>query len=320
MDWRLIAAVAAAAGSFCLVAVGARVVLTSSPPQRQTVAAAPTLTSDYRFPAAETPSLMRVQPSTIRAFAGQTSTGQALPSQALPSQALPSQAFPSQAFPSQAFPSQAFPSQAFPSQAFPSQALPSQASASPFAAQDDSTPSVFATEAAVAPGRVDTSPPLVNPPLVTDKSLPGRPEPRAGYKTAAVTPNDGVLPAERPARPLVEAKRPSVVPELRTALPASHYRGVLTSSEIARIRHNLRLTPEQEPAWPRVEAALAEMGRQQMALIRQGQEPRISPNDWPPSRLYAAAGPLLQTLRPDQKETVRKVCRSLGFESVASML
>jgi hypothetical protein len=110
------------------------------------------------------------------------------------------------------------------------------------------------------------------------------------------------------------------VPELQTALPASHYRGVLTVAEISRIRHNLRLTPEQEPAWPRVEAALAEMGRQQIALIRQGLEPRISQNDWPPSRLYSVAGPLLQTLRPDQKETIRKVARSLGFESVASML
>ena len=59
---------------------------------------------------------------------------------------------------------------------------------------------------------------------------------------------------------------------------------------------------------------------QQIALIRHGQEPRISPNEWPPGRLYAAAGALLQTLRPDQKETVRRLCRSLGFESVASML
>jgi len=110
------------------------------------------------------------------------------------------------------------------------------------------------------------------------------------------------------------------VPELHTALPTTHYRGVLTSAEIGRIKHNLRLTPDQEPAWPSVQAALAEIGRQQIALIRQGQEPRISPSDWPPGRLYAVAGPLLRTLRPDQKETVRRLCRSLGFDSVASML
>jgi hypothetical protein len=95
---------------------------------------------------------------------------------------------------------------------------------------------------------------------------------------------------------------------------------VLTSAEIGRIKHNLRLTPDQEPAWPSVQAALAEIGRQQIALIRQGQEPRISPSEWPPGRLYAVAGPLLRTLRPDQKETVRRLCRSLGFDNVASML
>ena len=260
MDWRLIAAVAAAAGSFCIVAVGARVVLTSNPPQRQAAAAAPGL-----VPAS--PPLLGLQPSS------------------------------------------------------PGQAFLDQASTSAFAGQDGATSSRsdLPPEADLGPARVFALPPSFPPP-VTDKSLRPRPEPRAGYKTAALRPSDDALPREPSARPLIETKRPSVVPELHAALPASHYRGVLTPAEISRIRHNLRLTPEQEPAWPRVEAALAEMGRQQMALIRQGQEPRISPNDWPPSRLYAAAGPLLQTLRPDQKETIRKVARSLGFESVASML
>ena len=111
-----------------------------------------------------------------------------------------------------------------------------------------------------------------------------------------------------------------MVPEIQTAPPAPHYRGVLTTAEISRIRHNLRLTPDQEPAWPRVEAALSEMGRQQLTLIRQGKEPRISADDWPAGRLYSLAGPLLQSLRPDQKDVVRKLCRTLGFENVASML
>lgn len=62
------------------------------------------------------------------------------------------------------------------------------------------------------------------------------------------------------------------------------------------------------------------MGRQQIALLRQGQEPRISQSEWPPGRLYSVAGPLLQVLRPDQKETVRRLCRSLGFEAIASMI
>jgi hypothetical protein len=125
---------------------------------------------------------------------------------------------------------------------------------------------------------------------------------------------------EPPMQPAVEVKKNSVVPELHTALPTSRYRGVLTSAEIVRVKSSLRLTPDQERAWPPVEVALAEMGRQQIALIRRGQEPRISASDWPPGRLYAVAGPLLQSLRPDQKETIRRLCRSLGFEGVASLI
>jgi hypothetical protein len=263
MDWRLIAAVSAAAGSFCFVAVGAYVVLTHSPAPKTTSAPAPMLLSEYRFPAAATPSLLSVQP----------------------------------------------------------------AAASPFAPEANAVPVSAATSgAAFAPGRLGASAGSADQPRLVEnfnKSSRGRSEPKQeprGYKTTALTPYDAAPRPEPPPRPMVEVRKSSVAPELHTALPASRYRGVLTSQEIARIRYSLRLTPDQERAWPSVEAALAEMGRQQMALIRRGQEPRISQNDWPPGRLYAAAGPLLQTLRPDQKETVRRLCRSLGFESVASML
>jgi hypothetical protein len=37
-------------------------------------------------------------------------------------------------------------------------------------------------------------------------------------------------------------------------------------------------------------------------------------------RLYYAAQPLLGTLRPDQKERVRSLARSLGYANLASML
>jgi hypothetical protein len=119
---------------------------------------------------------------------------------------------------------------------------------------------------------------------------------------------------------MVELKRPTMVPEIHAALPTAHYQGVLTNAEIFRIKNNLRLSPDQEPKWPPVEAALSEMGRQQIQEIRHGQEPRISQNDWPPQRLYSIAGPLLMSLRPDQKDQVRRLCRSLGFDAVASLL
>jgi hypothetical protein len=155
------------------------------------------------------------------------------------------------------------------------------------------------------------------PPLL---NIETRREHQPPHKLAALTPPDVVPRHEPPPRPMVEVKKPTIVPEIHTALPTAHYQGVLTTAEIGRIKHNLRLTPDQEPKWPPVEAALGEMGRQQILLIRHGQEPRISPNDWPPQRLYSVAGPLLTSLRPDQKDQVRRLCRSLGFESVASML
>jgi hypothetical protein len=265
MDWRLIAAVSAAAGSFCFVAAGAYVVVTHGTAPQPAFAPAPMLISEYRFPVTTTPSLVGVQPTPPSPFAPELN---------------------------------------------------------PVAVSPGAT-----SGAALAPGQMASAAPA-NPPHITEnlkKSPQGRSEPKqeprtVGYKTAALAPYDAAPRPEPPPRPMVEVRKSSVVPELHTALPTSRYHGVLTSAEIARIRYSLRLTPDQERAWPSVEAALAEMGRQQMALIRHGQEPRISQNDWPPGRLYAAAGPLLQTLRPDQKETVRKLCRSLGFESVASML
>jgi hypothetical protein len=241
MDWRLIAAISGAAGSFCFVAVGAYVVVTHDPAPRRTAAPAPLLLSDYRFPVTTTPSLMSVGPATANPFA------------------------------------------------------PDPSAQSPFAPQDvvGSAPAVTA----VAPG------------------------PRgAGPKTTDHAPSSAARRPEPPMQPVVEVKKNSVVPELHTALPTSRYRGVLTSAEIIRVKSSLRLTPDQERAWPPVEVALAEMGRQQIALIRRGQEPRISASDWPPGRLYAVAGPLLQSLRPEQKETIRRLCRSLGFEGVASLI
>lgn len=242
MDWRLIAAVSGAAGSFCFVAGGAYVLLTRDPAPPRTAAAARMLVSEYRFPVTTTPSLLSLESATP-AF---------------------------------------------------SESLPAQ---SPFAPQGSAAPP-YPPPLAVE-GQVDA----VTTGAAVDSAAPAVNAPRRGRHGAGSS------------QPVVE--KSSAVSELHAAL---RYRGVLTSAEIVRVKSRLRLAPDQERAWPPVEAALAEMGRQQIALIRHGQEPRISQSDWPPGRLYAVAGPLLQTLRPDQMEAVRRLCRSLGFESVASMI
>jgi hypothetical protein len=212
MDWRLIAAVSAAAGSFCFVAIGAYVVLSHSPTPQQAIAPAPMLLSEYRFPVATAASLMSAQPTSPSLFAP-----------------------------------------------------------SSFASQGSSA-SIAVPSGVAAPGSLGVSAVAANAPRAADdfnKSSQGRSEPQrepraVGHKTAAVTPYDD---APRPEpRPMVEVRKSSVVPELHTALPASRYRGVLTSTEIARVKYSLRLAPDQERAWPPVEAALAEMGRQQMAI------------------------------------------------------
>src|SRR5262249_50154086 len=69
MDWRLIAAVSAAGGSFCLVAIGAYVVLTHNPTQQRASAAAPMLLAEYRFPVTATSSLISVEPPSPSPFA-----------------------------------------------------------------------------------------------------------------------------------------------------------------------------------------------------------------------------------------------------------
>ena len=268
MDWRLIAALSAAGGSFCVVAAGAYAVLTANPAPQRKSAPAPVLLSEFRFPAATAPARGSLQASPLSPFAPESAPALLAP--------------------------------------------------------------VVATDSAVVSGRGRTSgvASAGNPARLADdpsKAANARSEPKreprvAGNKTASLTPFDVGARPEPPPRPVVEVKKSTLVPEISTAIPTARYHGVLTSSEVARIRHNLRLTPDQEPAWRPVESALAEMGRQQIAQLRHGQEPRISQSEWPPGRLYSIAGPLLQTLRPDQKETVRRLCRSLGFDNVASML
>jgi hypothetical protein len=276
MDWRLIAALSSAGGSFCLVAVGAYAVFSANPggPPPGKFAAAPMLLSEQR------PASAAGAPVLVSALG--SSTGSSTQSSVM----LP-------------------PSAPSPFATLVPVAAPDPVGASGAVPAADS-PVIAHRDRAKPPG--PPRPPVPN----AEPGHEPRPPPR---KLASLTPAE---PPPRP-RPIIEVRKP-FVPEINVALPGTRYEGVLTTAEILRIKHNLRLTPDQEANWPPVAAALGEMGRQQIALIRRGLEPKISPADWPPQRLYGVAGPLLMTLRPDQKEQVRRLCRLLGFDSVASML
>jgi hypothetical protein len=123
--------------------------------------------------------------------------------------------------------------------------------------------------------------------------------------------------------------QPQTLPQVKVstedqkALKAASQRwengGPLTAHEIARIRAALHLTADQEAGWKDVEAVLVDIGRQQVAAQKAG-KPRPTVSADVTQRLYWAAGPLLMSLREDQKREIRRIARVMGLESVASLI
>jgi len=174
--------------------------------------------------------------------------------------------------------------------------------------------------------------------------LPPRPPPAPPAKAAPAAPAAKNPPPPTAARPgpalaaLAPAERNygmahgpvaprPLAPDPRFEAPRPHfeapkvdrrYDGVMTLAEISRIKASMRLTPAQEPQWHPVESVLRDIGRQQTALVHAGRKPEV--DSAVVQRLYLAARPLLAMLRPDQKEQVRRLARSLGYESVAAMI
>ena len=97
---------------------------------------------------------------------------------------------------------------------------------------------------------------------------------------------------------------------------------------IARFNSALRLTPDQEKHWPRVEAALRSLVR--ASDQSEGGEPRgmlrrigsrateMALSAASMKRLISAAQPLMQTLDQDQKSKAITLARAMGFGGVAA--
>ena len=98
-------------------------------------------------------------------------------------------------------------------------------------------------------------------------------------------------------------------------------------AKIAQAKASLRLTPEQEKHWPRVEIALRDVaarknnveeasagGFVQKMSARAGE---MVLNAASVKRLVAAAQPLIKSLRDDQKRQALAMARSMGLSSVA---
>lgn len=142
----------------------------------------------------------------------------------------------------------------------------------------------------------------------------------AAPKPTRKEPPRPVVAVALPPRALPEARYPAAPVPLIRPRPEPRADGVLTPSAIRQFRFSLRLTPEQEPYWFPVQQALSEIGTQQAAMVRAGQDPKEAFGVSTAMRIYSVARPLLDALREDQKARVRAQARSMGFASIASQI
>ena len=163
---------------------------------------------------------------------------------------------------------------------------------------------------------VDVS--LLSPYPMTPSAAPARqassdPEP---FQTAAIRSNETMTQlngnAARPSAPSSREARKALEPRLED--------GILTVAQIARIKASLHLTPDQERHWGAVENELREIARQLAAQKSNGKNPKVALSAVDAQRLYWAAGPLIMSLREDQKQEVRRLARAMGLEQVASLI
>jgi hypothetical protein len=157
--------------------------------------------------------------------------------------------------------------------------------------------------------------PMVTPPISEAQARPGNADLPSEPAVA--------VPAGAPVKAATERAKPAPA-----RLPSEAARQVpdkdsllMTPGRIARIKEALRLTPDQEAHWPPIEVALREIGKQQLDAQRRGQKlPTSALSPDVTQQLYWSAGPLIMSLRPDQKHEARSLARSMGLERVASLL
>jgi hypothetical protein len=99
------------------------------------------------------------------------------------------------------------------------------------------------------------------------------------------------------------------------------------SVDIARVKHALHLTAEQQRYWPPVESALRGIARRQAEAQTGGLVHRISHrvvsivlDGNAIRRLAVAARPLIATLRDDQKQSAVALAQEMGLGPVLAAL
>jgi zinc resistance-associated protein len=101
---------------------------------------------------------------------------------------------------------------------------------------------------------------------------------------------------------------------------------LVSYAQIARLKSDLKLTPEQEPLWPAVERAFRDIARQQSENsaaqgVIQGIKARaaaVGMNALALRQVAAAAYPLIRTLNAEQKQCALAFARAIGLDSVVA--
>jgi hypothetical protein len=152
---------------------------------------------------------------------------------------------------------------------------------------------------------------LVDLSLLNPQPMHVEPAPRRALTAAYQAPSVSAEPASA-------AAPPAPAPQARKLID-SRESGGLTVAQVARIKTNLRLTKDQEEYWRPVEQALLEIARD-VASQKNGGRNRVTISAEVSQRLYWTAGPLIMSLREDQRREARNLARSMGLEKVASLI
>ena len=139
-------------------------------------------------------------------------------------------------------------------------------------------------------------------------------------QTASLDSLPAAAAAEAPARPALRAAKPPAAPTRPLAASRPGY--ILDDAQIASIKERLHLTPDQEPMWPAVEAALRNMAykRAQQAAAR-GAARNVQAAAVDPEAvqgLKSAAVPLIMSFNAEQKEEVRSLAHVMGLDQLAA--
>jgi len=157
---------------------------------------------------------------------------------------------------------------------------------------------------------------LFSPHFIAPAPAPAAPNQAADPVQTQAPEATAAVPIPPPAPPRQRSENNAAGSRAATNRPPrDNFRGPFTLAHIARIKARLNLSPDQEEHWRPVEAALRRIAQRQPA---RGGTVALSATE--SQDLYWAAGPLIMSLRPDQREAARNLARSMGLETVAALI